>query len=64
LKKGYGQIFHPLDSKSYISAAHEDSSVVGTACHELEKKIGRKVVTSENYLALKPGAKKAKRVKA
>ena len=35
----------------------------GNAHRELEKKSGRKVVTSENYLALTQGTKKAKRIK-
>ena len=35
----------------------------GNARRELEKKSGRKVVTSENYLALTQSVKKAKRVK-
>ena len=35
----------------------------GNARRELEKKSGRKVVTSENYLALMQAAKKAKCIK-
>jgi hypothetical protein len=35
----------------------------GNARRELEKKSGRKVVTSGNYLALTQAAKKAKRVR-
>jgi hypothetical protein len=42
------------------SAAHDGGSVAGNARRELEKKSGRKVVTSENYLALSQAAKKAK----
>jgi len=34
--------------------------VAGNARRELEKKSGRKVVTSENYLALTQSVKKAK----
>ena len=41
-------------------AAHEGGGVAGNARRELEKKSGRKVVTSGNYLALTQGAKKAK----
>jgi hypothetical protein len=37
-------------------------SVAGHARKELEKKTGRKVVTSENYLALAPAAPKRKRL--
>jgi DNA-damage-inducible protein D len=44
-------------------AAHEGGGVAGNARRELEKKSGRKVVTSENYLALSQAAKKAKRIK-
>ena len=36
----------------------------GNARRELEKKSGRKVVTSDNYLALTQAAKKARRIKA
>ena len=35
-------------------AARQGGSVAGRARRELEKKTGRKVVTSENYLALAP----------
>ncbi len=42
-------------------AAHEGGGVAGNARRELEKKSGRKVVTSENYLALAQAAKKIKR---
>ena len=44
-------------------AAHDGGSVAGNARRELEKKSGRKVVTSENYLALSQSVKKVKRVK-
>ena len=37
-------------------AAHQGGSVAGYARKELEKKTGRKVVTSDNSLALAPGA--------
>jgi hypothetical protein len=43
-------------------AAREGGSVAGHARKELEKKTGRKVVTSENYLALAPTAPKRKRL--
>jgi hypothetical protein len=39
-------------------AAHTGGKVAGNARRELEKKSGRKVVTSENYLALAQSAKK------
>jgi hypothetical protein len=47
-------------------AAREGGTVAGNARRELESKSGRKVVTSENYLALTPAARKAegKRLKA
>ena len=41
-------------------AARQGGSVAGHARKELEKKTGRKVVTSDNYLALAPGAPKRK----
>ena len=44
-------------------AAHAGGKVAGNARRELEKKSGRKVVTSENYLGLTQAAKKAKRIK-
>lgn len=44
-------------------AAHSGGKVAGNARRELEKKSGRKVVTSENYLALAQVTKKAKRIK-
>jgi prophage antirepressor-like protein len=43
-------------------AAREGGSVAGHARKELEKKTGRKVVTSENYLALAPAAPTRKRL--
>ena len=43
--------------------AHDGGTVAGNARRELEKKSGRKVVTSGNYLALAQRAKKTKRVK-
>jgi hypothetical protein len=44
-------------------AANAGGKVAGNARRELETKSGRKVVTSENYLALAQKVKKAKRVK-
>jgi hypothetical protein len=44
-------------------AAHEGGSVAGNARRDLEKKSGRKVVTSGNYLALTQKAKKARQIK-
>ena len=41
-------------------AAHAGGTVAGNARRELEKKSGRKVVTSGNYLALTQSVKKAK----
>jgi hypothetical protein len=43
-------------------AAQQGGSVAGHARKELEKKTGRKVVTSDNYLALAPAAPKRKRL--
>jgi len=43
-------------------AAQQGGSVAGHARKELEKKTGRKVVTSGNYLALAPAAPKRKRL--
>ena len=45
-------------------AANDGGKVAGNARRELEKQSGRKVVTSENYLALTQSAKKAKRLKS
>lgn len=52
------QGFHPNRQ-----AAHEGGTVAGNARRELEQRSGRKVVTSENYLALTQSVKKAKRLK-
>ena len=41
-------------------AANDGGTVAGNARCELEKQSGRKVVTSENYLALTQSAKKKK----
>ena len=43
-------------------AARAGGTVAGNARRELEKKSGRKVVTSENYLALKQATKKVQRL--
>lgn len=45
-------------------AARDGGTVAGNARRELESKSGRKVITSENYLALTQSAKKAKRLKS
>jgi hypothetical protein len=42
--------------------AHDGGTVAGNARRDLEKKSGRKVVTSENYLALTPAAARARRI--
>jgi hypothetical protein len=44
-------------------AAHTGGRVAGNARRELEKKSGRRVVTSGNYLALSQAAKKLKQMK-
>lgn len=44
-------------------ASRDGGTVAGNARRELEAKSGRKVVTSENYLALTQSAKKANRLK-
>lgn len=44
-------------------AAHEGGSVAGNARRDLEKRSGRKVVTSENYLSLTHAEKKTRRIK-
>ena len=44
-------------------AAREGGTVAGNARRELEQRSGRKVVTSENYLALTQSVKKVKRLK-
>lgn len=43
-------------------AARSGGTVAGNARRELERKSGRKVVTSDNYLALTQSAKKAQRL--
>ena len=45
-------------------AARNGGTVAGNARRELEAKSGRKVVTSENYLALTQSAKKTRRLKS
>ncbi len=45
-------------------AAHEGGTVAGNARRELETKSGRKVITSENYLALSQSPKKSARLKS
>ena len=45
-------------------AARHGGTVAGNARRELETKSGRKVVTSENYVALTQSAKKANRLKS
>ena len=45
-------------------AARSGGKVAGNARRELQKKSGRKVVTSENYLALAQSAKKPKRLRS
>ena len=45
-------------------AAKDGGRIAGNARRELENQSGRKVVTSENYLALTHSAKKAKRLKS
>ena len=44
-------------------AAHSGGKVAGNARRELEKESGRKVATSENYLALTQAAKKVERLR-
>jgi len=44
------------------TAAQDGGAVAGNARLDLERKSGRKVVTSENYLALSQGAKKARQL--
>ncbi len=59
------QIARSRDTRGFVEnrhAAREGGSVAGHARKELEKKTGRKVVTSENYLALAPTAPKRKRL--
>ena len=59
LAKGWGQIATPLSIA--IQAARSGGTVAGNARRELEKKSGRKVVSSENYLALTQATKKVKK---
>jgi DNA-damage-inducible protein D len=59
------EIARSHDTRGFVEnrrAAREGGSVAGHARKELEKKTGRKVVTSENYLALAPTAPKRKRL--
>jgi len=59
------EIARSRDTRGFVEnrrAAREGGSVAGHARKELEKKTGRKVVTSENYLALAPTAPKRKRL--
>ena len=52
------QIARSRDTRGFSEnkhAAHQGGSVAGHARKELEKKTGRKVVTSDNYVALAPG---------
>jgi DNA-damage-inducible protein D len=59
------QIARSRDTRGFTEnrrAAREGGSVAGHARKELEKKTGRKVVTSDNYLALAPTAPKRKRL--
>ncbi len=58
LGKGRVQIVHTLPESRH--AAHAGGTVAGNARRDLEQKSGRKVVTSENYLALTQSVKKAK----
>jgi DNA-damage-inducible protein D len=44
-------------------AARSGGTVAGNARRELEQKSGRKVITSENYLALKQSTKKVQRIR-
>jgi hypothetical protein len=70
-ERGNGLIVHPVGERFSLSLGERAGvrasvglTVSGNARRELEKKSGRKVVTSGNYLALTQAAKKAKRVKA
>ena len=61
------EITRNRDAQGMLSnqvAAHDGGKVAGNARRELEKQSGKKVVTSENYLALTHSAKKAKRLKS
>ena len=70
LAKGWGQIATPLSiatasgPQDLNCANTEGGTVAGNARRELEKKSGRRVVTSENYLALAQAAKKAHQLTA
>lgn len=48
---------------SIRKAARAAGTVPGSACYNLEKKSGGKVVTSENYLSLTQTAKKRQQIK-
>lgn len=57
------EIARSRDTRGFVEnrrAAREGGSVAGHARKELEKKTGRKVVTSDNYLALAPAKPKRK----
>ena len=56
LGKGWVHIVHTL------SATTSGGTVAGNARRELEKKSGRTVVTSDNYLALTQSTKKTQRL--
>ena len=58
LGKGRVQIVHTLPQNKHAAGA--GGTVAGNARRDLEQKSGRKVVTSENYLALTQSVKKAK----
>ena len=59
------EIARTRDAKGFPQnkhAAHSGGTVAGNARRELEKKSGRNVVTSDNYLALTQSAKKTQRL--
>jgi DNA-damage-inducible protein D len=61
------EITRTRDAQGYPQnkeAAHDGGTVAGNARCELEKKSGRRVVSSENFLALTQSAKKAKELAA
>ena len=58
LGNGRVQIVHTLPQNKHAAGA--GGTVAGNARRDLEQKSGRKVVTSENYLALTQSVKKAK----
>jgi hypothetical protein len=60
LAKGWVQFVHTQGFPENKTAAHAGGTVAGNARRELEQKSGRKVVTSENYLALTQSVRKAK----